>query len=75
MDQREALPVQAGQLPAELWQEEIEAEAAKAKREALENYKNFDVHTWSDHPGVNKFVDATYEEHFHGGKKDIKRKV
>jgi hypothetical protein len=33
-----------------------------------------DVHTWSEHPEVNTFVDRIYEACFRGGKPNIKKK-
>ncbi len=33
--------------------------------EELNHSRPFDVHTWSDHPEVNTFVDLIHEKHFH----------
>lgn len=44
------------------------------KGDALANSKLFDVHTWSDHPEVNGFVDKIYEQYFEGRKAKIKKK-
>lgn len=41
----------------------------------LDHSRLLDVHTWSAHPEVNKFVGAIYKEHFApGGKVEIKKK-
>ena len=33
---------------------------------SLNHSRQLDVHTWSDHPEVNKFVDIIYTSHFEG---------
>ena len=43
-------------------EEEAEKERKLSKAVELDNYENFDVHTWSDYPEVNKAVDYLYEE-------------
>ena len=49
--------------------------AAKAERAAwLEYSRPLDVHTWSDHPEANAFVDAIYDAHFKGRKAVIQKK-
>lgn len=46
----------------------------EARSRALENSRPFDVHTWSDHPEVDAFVDPIYNAHFYGRKQDIRKK-
>lgn len=43
---------------------ESEAERARKLKKAvdLDNYENFDVHTWSEYPEVNAAVDALFDE-------------
>ena len=40
----------------------------------LWNSRPLDVHTWSEHPEVNTFVDEIYREHFQGGNEIIRKK-
>ena len=42
----------------------------------LNNSRVLDVHTWSDYPEVNDFVDSVYEKYFlsEPGNKRIKKK-
>ena len=40
----------------------------------LWNSRPLDVHTWSEHPEVNTFVDEIYREHFEGGNESIRKK-
>ena len=42
----------------------------------LNNSRILDVHTWSDYPEVNDFVDSVYEKYFlsEPGNKRIKKK-
>jgi hypothetical protein len=47
---------------------------AEAKAKALANSHLFDVHTWSDHPEVNAFVEPLYLQHFAGRKAEIRKK-
>jgi len=42
--------------------------------EALNHSKPLDVHTWSEHPEVNGFVNEIYEAHFLGGNEKIRKK-
>lgn len=37
-------------------------EEKKKKAEILDNWAPLDVHTWSEHPEVDKAVDIVYEE-------------
>jgi hypothetical protein len=47
----------------------------KAKKASeLDNSRPLDVHTWSEHPEVNSFVDAIYKEHFADGSEEIRKK-
>ena len=48
--------------------------AAMIKAAELENSRPLDVHTWSDHPETNAFVDAIYDAHFKGRKVAIQKK-
>jgi hypothetical protein len=41
--------------------------------EELAHARPFDVHTWSNHPEANVFVNGIYDRHFAGRKRDIKR--
>ncbi|MEW5993448.1 MAG: hypothetical protein AB1744_03535, partial [Candidatus Zixiibacteriota bacterium] len=75
MNERKARPVIPEQAPiVGLWPVELEVEANREKREALGNFKLLDVHTWSDHPEANQFIDAIYAEHFEGRKAAIKKR-
>ncbi|MEQ8604897.1 MAG: hypothetical protein RIB45_16405 [Marivibrio sp.] len=58
----------------ELWDDEHEAVELREKAEALSNSKQLDVHTWSDHPEANEFVDAIYKSVFEGRKAEIRKK-
>ncbi len=49
-------------------------EALKAEAEALDYSVPLNVHRWSDHPEVNRFVDLIYQRHFAGRKAGIKKK-
>lgn len=70
MNERKDIPVDLELEPVVLlWPDELEAQAIREKREALENFKFLDVHTWSDHPEVNQFVDFIYAEHFKARKR------
>lgn len=40
----------------------------------LDRSRQLDVHTWSDHPEANQFVNAIYDAYFEGQKKEIKKK-
>lgn len=40
----------------------------------LDHSKQFDVHTWSEHPEVDAFINPIYEEHFKGRKAEIRKK-
>jgi hypothetical protein len=40
----------------------------------LDHSRPLDVHTWSDHPEANAFVDQIYEEHFAGGNPNIRKR-
>ncbi len=40
------------------------SDTTKTSKE-LEHSRPFDVHTWSDHPETNEFVDRIYKKHFH----------
>lgn len=40
----------------------------------LDHSRPLDVHTWSDHPEVNAFVDHIYAHHFKTGNADIQKK-
>jgi hypothetical protein len=40
----------------------------------LDHSRPLDVHVWSDHPEVNTFVDAIYQEHFEDGNANIRKK-
>ncbi len=40
----------------------------------LDHSRQLDVHTWSDHPEVNAFVNEIYDTHFKGGKTSIRKK-
>jgi len=62
------------ELMATVDEAEAQPQLAKTKAEVLDNSKLFDVHTWSDHPEVNNFVDLIYEKHFDGRKAEIKKK-
>ncbi len=44
------------------------------KAAALRLSRRLDVHTWSDHPEVNQFVDSIYESHFSGGNERIRKR-
>lgn len=46
----------------------------EAKALALDNSRLFDVHTWSDHPEVDAFVDPIYENYFIGRKKEVRKR-
>ncbi len=43
-------------------EEEKEKARKLAKAVDLDNYENFDVHTWSDYPEVNGAVTYLYDE-------------
>lgn len=45
-----------------------------AKARALDNSRLLDVHRWSDHPEVDRFVAKIYDAHFQERKADIARK-
>lgn len=75
MNERKDIPVDLELEPVVLlWPDELEAQAIREKREALENFKFLDVHTWSDHPEVNQFVDFIYAEHFKARKKVVQKR-
>ena len=42
--------------------------------EELNHSRPFDVHTWSDHPETNEFVDRIYKKHFSDPLSNIQRK-
>lgn len=42
--------------------------------EELENYRELDVHTWSDHAEVNTFIDHIHAEHFSDPLSKIRKK-
>jgi hypothetical protein len=44
------------------------------KPNSLDYARALDVHTWSEHPQVNQFVDKIYETHFSGGNTRIRKK-
>ncbi len=46
----------------------------RKKAEELNHSKLLDVHTWSEYPEVNAFVNEIYEAHFLGGNKKIRKK-
>ena len=52
---------------------EQEADARKAKSISLNNSRMLDVHTWSEHPEVNGFVDAIYHGIFAKRNSQIRR--
>tara|TARA_R110002110_G_scaffold3305_4_gene16856 strand:+ start:457 stop:2043 length:1587 start_codon:yes stop_codon:yes gene_type:complete len=52
---------------------EQDADASKAKSITLNNSRMLDVHTWSEHPEVNIFVDAIYHDIFAGRNNQIRR--
>ena len=58
----------------DLWDDELEAIAGREKSKALAYSRRLDVHTWSDHPEVNKFVDPIYDKSFKSRKKNIEKK-
>jgi hypothetical protein len=47
---------------------------SRRESSGLDYSRPLDVHTWSDHPEVNAFVDGIYAEHFSGGSKRIRKK-
>ncbi|MCP4327170.1 MAG: hypothetical protein GY791_01875 [Alphaproteobacteria bacterium] len=55
---------------------EVEAppKRGSSKSDFLSNSVQFDVHTWSEYPEVNNFVDAIYDSYFQGRKIRIKKK-
>ncbi|MBN16177.1 MAG: hypothetical protein CMJ15_13370 [Pelagibacterium sp.] len=46
----------------------------KERAIALNNSRTFDVHTWSEHPEVNEFIEPIYQKYFFGRKGDIRKK-
>ena len=52
--------------------QQVRAEAEQENK--LDHSRQLDVHTWSDHPEVNTFVDEIYEAHFEGRKANVKKK-
>lgn len=44
------------------------------KGQVLNHSRVLDVHTWSDHPEVNAFVNQIWDAHFGGGNKKIRKK-
>jgi hypothetical protein len=51
-----------------------QAEQPKIPANDLAHSRPLDVHTWSDHPEVNAFVDHIYAHHFKGGNANIRKR-
>jgi hypothetical protein len=64
-----------GAVPAhDLWPEEVADFASDEKRGKLQHSARLDVHTWSEHPEANQFVDQVYAAHFGGRKANIRKR-
>lgn len=50
------------------------AEIEDREQNELDHSKQFDVHTWSEHPEVDAFIDPIYAQFFNGRKKRIRKK-